>query len=213
LDYNSQVMNCTACHDKPLKPVNNQKCIDCHTGHPAKKTPIEQTVKAVANPNDFLARHIEAFGSDCTKCHDGADRMGSFDHNQIFPLTGKHAGLDCEKCHAEKKYDPVVRACSACHEEPKIHAGFFGHKCEYCHKADGWRPALLIAHNFPLDHGGKGESDCKTCHTGAYDQNTCYGCHDHQAEEIKTSHAKVALPEGVKLEQCVVCHLDGKVKK
>ena len=74
-------------------------------------------------------------------------------------------------------------------------------------------PALLHLHNFPLDHGGKGEVDCKVCHTGSYAQNTCYSCHDHQVEAIRTSHAKVSLPKDVTLEQCTACHLNGKVNK
>jgi hypothetical protein len=160
-----------------------------------------------------MAVHVKTFGSNCLECHDGADRMGNFDHSKVFPLAGKHAQLSCEKCHADQKYAGTPVKCVACHAEPDIHKGFFGLKCDYCHTSEAWRPALLREHNFPLDHGGKGEVDCKTCHIASYAAYTCYGCHDHQAAPIQLSHAKVNLPEGVTLEQCAACHLDGKVKK
>ena len=208
-NYDQKAINCTDCHTKTTQTFDAQKCVDCHNGHPAQK----QTIEKVAQPADFLTVHMKTFGNNCLDCHDGADRMGNFKHNDIFVLDGKHAALVCGQCHADQKYAGTPRQCLACHKEPDIHKGFFGLKCEYCHTTDAWRPALLHQHNFPLDHGGKGEVDCKTCHTASYAQYTCYGCHDHQAAPIQTSHARVSMPKDVVLDQCAACHLDGKVKK
>ncbi len=207
--YDNQPIPCNACHDHQTKPVPAQKCIACHSNRPAKKA----TVEKIANASDFLTSHTQTFGKNCLDCHDGLDKMGNFDHNKVFSLDGKHAGLECTSCHVNQKFAGTNSQCVSCHKEPAIHAGFFGLKCNYCHTSEAWRPALLHAHNFPLDHGGKGEVECKVCHTGSYAVNTCYGCHDHQAEKIQASHAKVSMPKDVTLEQCTACHLNGKVNK
>ena len=210
--YDGQALTCSACHSAQVTKgakFQTQNCIDCHTGQAAR----QPTTEKIDKPADFLKVHMQTFGKNCLGCHDGVDRMSNFDHAKFFLLDGKHAALACTVCHAGQQFVGTKGQCNACHKEPLIHAGFFGLKCEYCHTSDAWRPALLHLHNFPLDHGGKGEVDCKVCHTGSYAQNTCYSCHDHQVEAIRTSHAKVSLPKDVTLEQCTACHLNGKVNK
>lgn len=209
IGYDGQPINCKDCHGLPLNAMKTQTCIDCHTGHPAKQA----TAEKVTNPADFMSAHSAAYGLDCLKCHDGADRMSGFKHETVFVLDGKHAGLACEKCHADRAFQSEARACSACHAEPKIHAGFFGLKCQLCHTTAAWRPAMLTNHNFPLDHGNTGEVECKVCHTGAYNQYTCYGCHDHQVDQTRAQHNEVKMPAGVSLEQCTACHINGKKAK
>jgi hypothetical protein len=189
-------------------------CVACHTGSGAA-TPFDQQVCAAchaAKDSVFMAKHTGQFGINCAQCHDGTDRMHGFKHEQVFVLDGKHAAAACETCHAGQKFRGTPGECSACHKEPEIHAGNFGLKCQYCHTAQAWQPALLITHNFPLDHGGKGETPCQTCHAGAYTQNDCFACHDHQREAIAQSHTKLKLSES-KLADCVACHLDGQVHK
>jgi hypothetical protein len=204
--YDGQPINCSGCHSLPLKTMNTQACIDCHNGHPAKNAIAEK----LTNPADFISVHTATYGPDCLKCHDGADRMSGFKHEQVFALDGKHAGVACEKCHAERTFQATVRACSDCHEEPKIHAGFFGLKCQLCHTSQAWMPALLTNHTFPINHGEGGEVECKVCHPGAYNQYTCYGCHEHQVDKIKSEHDEVKMPAGTTLEQCTKCHVTGQ---
>ena len=199
--YDNQPLACTTCHNGPTEKFDQQTCAACHTRHPPAAQPA-----AI----DFLTKHVETYGADCLQCHDGADRMRGFKHEQVFPLTGKHSTVTCDTCHAEKKFRSTSGQCIACHAEPEIHLHFFGLKCEYCHASDAWQPALLHAHNFPLDHGGQGEVACETCHTERYAIHTCYGCHDHTAEGIRNSHKKVELPQGITLDDCATCHLDGK---
>ena len=104
------------------------------------------------------------------------------------------------------------RQCAACHQEPAIHAGFFGTRCDYCHTIQGWRPAPLHAHTFPLDHGGKGEVACQTCHPTAYAAYRCDTCHEHAWDSMVQSHAPLHL-SATDLADCIHCHLDGKVKQ
>lgn len=97
--------------------------------------------------------------------------------------------------------------CSACHEEPAVHAGSFGLNCSRCHTLQAWKPALLTRHTFLLDHGDEGKLTCQICHTQTYAEHTCYGCHDHEPEQMQVVHVEEELPE---FEDCVECHPTGR---
>jgi len=155
-----------------------------------------------------MAEHQAQYGPACVDCHDGVDRMANFDHANFFPLNGVHANLECEECHANQVFRGTPQLCVECHAEPEIHAGFFGVQCQNCHTEKAWAPARMTVHDFPLDHGGQGTIECQTCHPSTYVDYTCYGCHDHQPDEIRTSH----LEAGVSLEElpnCTKCHPTG----
>lgn len=205
VESDGQPIRCAACHAgqaaREGEKFNTRTCVDCHAAHPPKD---QQPA------GEFLTRHIEIYGSDCLQCHDGTDRMRGFSHEAVFSLTGQHASLACESCHAEKKFHNTPTNCAACHAEPEIHAGFFGTRCEYCHNAEAWQPALMTVHNFPLDHGGQGEPACETCHSVNYAAYSCYGCHEHTAENIRRSHSRVDLARTASLEGCAACHPAGK---
>ncbi len=197
-DYNGKAITCTACHqgDVTQSATQTQTCIACHGGH---------------DPS-FMQQHLAMFGPQCMTCHDGVDRLHGFTHQAAFPLTGAHASLQCDACHTNRHFRNTPVACASCHQEPQIHAGFFGQRCDYCHTTTAWQPALLIEHTFPLDHGGQGEVPCASCHSGKYTDYTCYACHAHQPQEITTSHAPLNLtPE--RLAVCTDCHLNGKVNR
>lgn len=196
-----QAIVCSDCHqgDPPTSPTrfyDTKACIDCHS----QNDPI------------FMKKHIDQYRPSCIICHDGRDRMHNFNHANFFPLTGKHAEVACESCHTDKQYHGTPADCASCHKEPPVHVGFFGLKCQLCHTSQAWQPAKLTAHSFPPQHGGNGTNTCQTCHTGPYTQYTCYGCHDHQADEIAQSHGRAGIPSD-QLPDCTSCHLDGEVHK
>jgi hypothetical protein len=196
-DYANQPMTCASCHSKDLQVLEVQTCVDCHTQHDAK----------------FMADHQEQFGSECLTCHDGADRLSSYDHNNFFVLDGKHADLQCNDCHVDKLYRGTASECSQCHEEPEIHADVFGLNCVYCHGREAWSPATLKQHDFPINHGLADQSlqlTCDTCHGPNYIGYSCYSCHDHQEQEILQSHLDVGIAEQ-DFPSCANCHLTGKV--
>lgn len=195
-NFDGTPLLCAACHNPGTNQVDAQRCIDCHAG------------KDLA----FINKHMDQFGGACAQCHDGRDRMSNFKHDTFFPLNGKHAALECETCHAEKKFTGTPKECIACHKEPEIHGGMMGQKCQYCHTADAWQPAFMRLHGFPVDHGGKGEQTCQTCHPASYAQFDCYACHDHTPQGIEKSHAKAGIPAD-QLSDCAACHLDGQVHK
>lgn len=187
-------------------------CKDCHltsTDHSSAPTYDCQGCH-VRIDTVFLVWHAQSFGITCTECHDGVDRMASFDHGTIFQLAGRHASLICADCHNGQPFNEAQTICATCHAEPEIHAGFFGQRCQMCHQDTAWQPARLSLHDFPLDHGGQGEQTCATCHAEAYDEYTCYSCHDHVAAELQTAHESAGItPE--EFVDCTACHLDGAV--
>jgi hypothetical protein len=194
--YDGQPILCTGCHLGQTTAFDAAACTSCHTQHDAA----------------FMAKHQQQYGVSCLQCHDGADRMHAFDHAAFFPLDGKHAALDCTACHADQRFKGTPTRCASCHQEPAIHAGFFGLRCGDCHISSAWTPALLKTHGFPLDHGGQGAVACLTCHTQKYQEYTCFGCHDHQAAEITASHTRVGIP-AAEISQCDRCHVNGVVEK
>jgi len=97
--------------------------------------------------------------------------------------------------------------CSACHEEPVVHADRFGLQCARCHGLTAWKPALLTSHTFLLDHGDQGQLACQTCHTENYFTHTCYGCHDHQPDEMRLVHRDEGILE---FDDCAQCHPTGR---
>jgi mono/diheme cytochrome c family protein len=105
----------------------------------------------------------------------------------------------------EGEEDP--HTCIACHEEPVMHVGQFGVNCARCHTTIAWTPAQLTKHYFALAHGDEGEVACETCHVDNYYQHTCYGCHDHQPEQMAQVHYEEKI---VEYDACVDCHPTGQ---
>lgn len=188
-----QAFNCSDCHNSTGGKANLQACAACH----AK---IDQAA---------VDTHLKTMGPDCLQCHDGTDRMTGFDHNTRFPLDGQHSQLDCAACHKDFHFSDTSTNCSACHQEPEIHAGFFGAQCQYCHTTQAWTPAKLTRHTFALDHGSQGDLTCQTCHPASYQAFTCYTCHDHTLEGTTKQHQSLNLPADA-LAQCARCHPTGK---
>ena len=194
--YGGQPTTCRSCHLSESWDFFQETCFTCH-----------------AHENQGgMDQHLADYGSRCRDCHDGVDRMRAFDHQNIFPLEGKHAAAACEDCHEGQNWVTARPACITCHEEPEIHFGVFGQKCQYCHGPDMWTPAPLRRHQFPLDHGDGLLSDCTTCHQNAYNTYSCFGCHDHDETELNTSHtaARISLQ---KTPFCHDCHISGTIEE
>lgn len=192
-DYQGLPMTCLSCHQQEFFEVDVVTCKNCHEQHDF----------------EFMQKHSEEFGFDCTACHDGVDRMHNFDHNNIFVLDGAHIEVDCVACHVNQVFDGLPKECSDCHVEPEIHAGSFGLNCAACHSTDAWQPASLKEHTFPLDHGDEGEIACETCHINTYTQYTCERCHDSNDPEFLEEHDDEDITQN-NLMDCVECHWDGE---
>ena len=173
--------------------------------------------------------HANQLGAECQRCHsqDAWKPAGGFDHSRtVYPLTGKHEVVACEKCHTPlaglpsgippgtsvPRYKGLnASGCQGCHSDP--HKGAFQEatfrgSCESCHVTSDWkalRPNAGFDHQqtkFPL-HGKHADSTCAKCHkTTNFSEKVpherCQDCH----EDIhKGQFAKRAAGN-----DCSACH-------
>jgi len=188
-DYQGNALDCETCHSQGSYGISALDCITCHT----------------QEDHQYMADHIEAYGTRCIDCHDGSDRMLAFDHDQYYPLEGGHDSTGCIDCHAEYVFIDAPADCKGCHAEPEMHAGVFGEDCARCHTAAAWAPAQLTQHTFLIDHGTDDITECETCHAGSYTEYPCYTCHDF--EEMRPLHVG---ENSAPLEDCIACHPTGR---
>jgi Cytochrome c7 and related cytochrome c len=202
--------NCTKCHD--LGRGNAQlKCLECHTEIRERLTQRRGMhafwVGSTATSNDCARCHSDHNGVDFPLIHWQPTRE-AMDHSKSgFALTGKHAGVACEKCHTTQYIPAPARAgilvkdlnhtylglsrdCITCHTDE--HRGQVGKDCARCHTADSWKPAPLFNHatsKYPL--------------TGAHEKVPCAKCHPTEAD-AKPFVKYTGLP----FAKCTACHAD-----
>ena len=206
-------------------------CARCHTAEhiaPAERA----TIKMKNLSRSFLGvpqtcstchedPHKGRLGVNCSQCHNYADwktvAIGQFNHSKTrYPLTGSHAQVKCEKCHApgtdgKPRYTGIPFArCSDCHSDP--HHGSFPQGCESCHNTESWKRVSLAAVDRNFDHSktkypllGKHETvDCARCHAGGDFKKpvafaTCMDCHKPDPHNGQFSKR----PGG---PECASCH-------
>lgn len=115
--------NCSACH-APFwsRSTMTSRWLDCHA-----------EVHRQINAGDPLHGNLPS-KMGCLDCHSehrgphaALTSLARFDHQfAAFPLSGKHATLDCSACHKTRPYRGVAKTCVGCHQEPKSHLGLFG---------------------------------------------------------------------------------------
>lgn len=189
-NFDGSPMSCESCHSNEQFINDTLDCISCHADE----------------DHDYLASHIEAYGTGCIDCHDGRDRMMAFDHNQYFLLDGGHEPLACDDCHLEKQYASTMRDCAGCHAEPDLHAGVFGLNCLSCHTTQAWAPAQFVQHSFVSGSNANSIEGCETCHGGTYNEYPCYTCHTH--DEMQSVHLPYEILDTS--EKCIECHPTGR---
>ncbi|MBB3862095.1 hypothetical protein GGQ88_003389 [Novosphingobium hassiacum] len=119
--------------------------------------------------------------------------------------SGPTLGTAARITFSHELLQPDVRSqCVSCHRAPQttLHAQV-GSNCAQCHTQTVWKPARFEhARLFALT--GPHNTACTTCHVGGnFTRYTCYGCHEHQPDQIRTEHAE----EGIRdIENCARCH-------
>jgi DnaJ-class molecular chaperone len=167
--------------------------------------------------------HRGEMGSDCARCHGSQSfidraRMGRMHQMTRFPLTGGHAGLDCESCHPRQLQGQLqfvgTRAdCQGCHQAdydattaPAHRAGRFPLECATCHSPGAWRPSRFDHGRsaFPLT-GAHRAVACDVCHgDGVYKgkDTRCISCHLTEWNgTANPAHAAAGFPN-----TCQSCH-------
>ncbi|MCP4573838.1 MAG: hypothetical protein GY838_15885 [bacterium] len=175
---------------------------------------------ACASCHDDVHQGQFASGGDvpaCTRCHDESawKPVSGFDHDRTaFVLTGRHAQVECGRCHADLPAADGAPAtphftglefatCTACHADP--HAGALGSDCTRCHTTGDWRQ--IIGEGF--DHGLTGyplagrhrDVTCASCHGGDRRKPAHGACRDCHAD----AHDAGAV-DRPRLAVCKDCH-------
>lgn len=180
--------NCFACH-APLQGVSSERCITCHK--PSQIGLVTTTGQPVRRFFGKPVFHAKLQAANCTACHT--------DHAQVPLTNAKLTRFD----HTQLK-PGIAGQCATCHAKPagRLHQNITT-GCAQCHATTAWTPATF-AHDryFRLD--GDHNVTCSTCHTGnRLTSYTCYGCHEHQKENLIREHAE----EGIRnITDCVRCH-------
>ena len=198
-------------HSKTGYPLEGKHeglaCNRCHTA--AHVAASERTAIKVKDLNrTFLGvpracttchqdPHQGRLGQECQQCHNESDWKAAsrFDHSRTrFPLTGLHAQVACQKCHAagadgQVKYTGMAFArCEDCHSDP--HRATMAGTCQSCHNTHGWKAVAMTVVNEKFDHsrtayplrGRHAELRCDQCHaTADFKQpiafQKCADCH------------------------------------
>ena len=194
-------LDCTSCHVGGKFAGTPATCVGCHLSDFQNAT----------NPNHVQA----AFPQTCQTCHSTAAwTPAKFDHNSVgFPLTGGHAGLQCEQCHTNNNYNLTDTSCISCHlkdfqgtTNPNHVQGGFPQTCQTCHNIISWANATFdhSATGFPLT-GAHVPLQCAQCHVnGNYNltDTSCVSCHlkDFQGT-TNPNHVAGGIPQ-----TCQQCH-------
>lgn len=115
----------------------------------------------------------------------------------FFPLTGKHALLDCAACHQDGRYAGSPGWCEACHAGDKP-AGHFPGDCAACHNPAAWTEV-------DFNHLLARAADCQVCHIQDRPANhysgQCSLCHNTSSwGEATFNHQAVGATD------CQACH-------
>jgi hypothetical protein len=96
---------------------------------------------------------------------------------------GKHAQVECKKCHLTPAFKDAPMVCYACHKKDDKHKGSYGEKCEACHGVSDWK-TIAFDHDLHTKYPLRGRhitTTCESCHKGhLYTDKTptdCYACH------------------------------------
>jgi hypothetical protein len=149
--------------------------------------------------------HRNQLGDDCRRCHDarGWKPAAGFDHARTdYPLTGRHARVECARCHESPRlelardakgtpipqYRPLPhRDCASCHRDP--HAGRFPGACATCHSTEGFAA---------IDRRGFDHDVTRYPLRGRHAAVACERCHDPRAASGKKP----------RFARCDDCHRD-----
>ena len=191
-------------HDKTRYKLRNKHaevpCKGCHVNDRYKETPRDCYS---CHKNDDKHRGQE--GTKCEECHDDRSwKKSPFDHNKSrFPLMGKHAKAECQKCHLTPAFKDAPMDCYSCHKKDDKHKGAYGEKCETCHAENDWK-TIIFDHDLHSKYPLRGRhimTKCESCHTGhLYKEKTPADCH--------ACHKKDDKHTGQFTEKCERCHTE-----
>ena len=200
--------DCRGCHDIADFSKVKKNCISCH-----------QDV------------HQAKMGNDCQSCHTtrGWEQFDiqEMHMNTNFPISGRHALVDCQSCHKgmpSGDFSLNTTRCVDCHQveyltitNPEHANNGFSTDCVSCHQMDRWRPAYFDNHDvlFPIFSGthNKEWDDCTSCHTdpNSYQNFNCLTCHEHNQTKADADHDGIP-GYAYNSPDCYFCHPTGEAE-
>jgi hypothetical protein len=180
--------DCMACHSDHLGPKLSQRSRKPFS-HALLRTDLRGRCEGChAAPANDIHRDLTM---GCAQCHKAeAWKPAGFDHASLSAAAREH--------------------CETCHRPPadSLHRQIAGN-CLQCHAQDRWKPATFDhAKYFLLDRDHN--APCATCHSNDdYRRYTCYGCHEHQPDKMRSKHVEEGITD---FANCVACHRSASEK-
>jgi len=169
--------------------------------------------------------HGGKLGGACTRCHPTPATWKvskpQFDHDRDtkYPLSGRHAFVDCIRCHkppaaggrlAAATFKGLATECTACHRVR--HSEKFGLVCVSCHSTARWKKRNLGGSEHILKYKCEGQKL-----TGAHLTAKCSACHALSKISMlgqatgpdftcSTCHKQDDPHKGVLGADCAKCH-------
>ena len=213
---------CLECHGIG-EPSLDDRCLACH-GEIEWLRAHGRGLHGAADLGECATCHREHGGEDFEIVHWEAGGPAAFDHRRAgWMLEGKHADVECERCHREELRTAAVMdlrpdraststwlgletACASCHADP--HNARLGSDCAECHTARDFREILegRFDHEqtaWPL-RGAHGRVACAACHQSEADwvqrpeSSRCSSCHADPHRGRATIAGRAA--------DCAECH-------
>lgn len=181
-------------HDTTLFSLKGEHAqIDCEQCHQVWRERIsENTLCSDCHRKDDP--HLGGLGGQCQDCHTNTSWSAHIRFNHDFtsmPLSGMHALVTCDECHAQGHYQGIFSECSHCHGRDDPHNGSLGSQCESCHNPNDW--GLWV-----FDHTTQTDFEL----TGAHQALNCSQCHTEQFRERQDLGT-----------ECADCHLEDDVHR
>jgi len=169
---------CAQCHKDSdfRRPVAYDHCESCHEDvHKG-----QFASRGAGSPSDPSRPASDPAGSECSACHNETAFKPTLFTREMhqksaFKLEGKHASLECAKCHQPDGKSAVYITgkllCNECHADP--HGGEFAglpytNKCDLCHTQTSFQPSTYSS----VRH-----AQTKFSLTGAHAAVVCGDCH------------------------------------
>lgn len=195
-------VDCAECHPGGVFIGTPDQCVDCHL----------DDYDNTSDPDHMAA----GFPTSCEQCHTPRGwGSGDFNHS-FYPLTGRHARVDCAECHPGGLFIGTPDQCVDCHlddynntDDPDHMAAGFPTSCDSCHTTNGWDGADFN-HSFPIENGHHSRFDCSECHPSPrnFALFSCIDCHEHNQSDTDDDHDRV---NGYRYNSaaCYACHPNG----
>ena len=151
---------------------------------------------------------------DCSTCHSAAATSTSLkddlfpDHNNCVDCHAVDDESECNTCHYEDKYEPLMQSEPGLYFDHKFHVEDKDLLCESCHKG-----ISEVDFSMSAVQPNPIMEDCYGCHNNiTVASNACESCHISSAHLVPQTHKSASFMKMHKFEarafdaNCVMCH-------